>query len=980
VIADAGRWRQVAAIFDQAVELPAGERDAFLDRACGDAELRAEVADLLRAEGSAASLLDDSGAEQGALLVAGDLAFGAGGENDAGLAMLGAYQLVRPLGHGGMGTVFLAERADGGFEQQVAIKLLRGDATDPELRERFLRERQILAGLSHPNVASLLDGGVAADGRPYFVLEYVAGEPITDWCRRRSLPLADRLRLFLDVCYAVQAAHGRRIVHRDLKPSNVLVNDEGRVKLLDFGIAKLLDETAVATAGPHTRTGMRLLTPDYAAPEQHRGGAISAATDVYALGVLLAELLTGKRPPGAPSRPSASAGEPPTDLLAATAEAAAELGLTSGELRRRLRGDLGAVVGTALREEAERRYESAAALASDLERALVGLPVVARPESLAYRTVRLLRRRRGAAVAAVLALLLAAALLALFLEAPWRPRKTAPLQRLSLLMPAGAGSVQSGFNWVLGVAVSPDGAAIAFVAPPRQHLWVRRLADATPRMLAGTEGAFAPFWSPDGRSLGFFAHGRLARVALAGGLPVTLAAAPTGRGGSWSRDGTILFAPTNAGGLARVDAGGGPAREVAFANGPQWGQRIERWPSFLPDGRFLFNAVDRTADAGEAVYLGSLDGVPARRLLDDASNALYLPPGELLFVRDGALMVQPFDLDRGVVVGPAGRAIEGRVEYARVRGYAAFSASPAGVLALVPADDNVSELVWFDPGGRQLGRLGDAERLAYPRLSPDGSRVAALRYGADTDRGDLWVYHLARQHWEPVTHRPGFYWAPCWTPDGASLVYSATMRGEPLAIFEQALAGGEPRQLLAAEDGLGADSVSPDGRYVLFERTDPARRGALWALPRAGGPPFRLDEGAGIDEYAAVSPDGRWLAYASEGAGRFEIHVQSFPDGRGGGARVAAVPGIQPRWRRDSRELYFATFDGRLMALGVAPGPPLGLGEPRPLFETPRPFAEFDATPGGERFLVQMRAKAAPPPTLTVLVNWRPPVARGPMP
>jgi Tol biopolymer transport system component len=250
--------------------------------------------------------------------------------------------------------------------------------------------------------------------------------------------------------------------------------------------------------------------------------------------------------------------------------------------------------------------------------------------------------------------------------------------------------------------------------------------------------------------------------------------------------------------------------------------------------------------------------------------------------------------------------------------------------------------------------------------------VAALRYDPGSDRGDLEVFDLATGRWRAVTHRPGFYWAPCWTPDGQRLIYSTTAHGEPLAVFEQALAGGEPHRLFDA-GALGAESVTSDGRFVIVERNDPQRAAALWALPLDGRAPFVLDRGPGTDDYGVVSPDGRWLAYNSNNEGHVDVVVQPFPDGSVGATRAQRPAGVEPRWRGDSRELYFLAADGHLTAMAVEPGPPLRLGPPRPLFELPRPWVEFDATPAGDRFLVQLRSRDAPPPTLTVIVDWRPP-------
>jgi eukaryotic-like serine/threonine-protein kinase len=390
---------RLAEIFGEAVERPAAERRAFLDAACGGAsELRAEAEGLLAAYEQAGDFMDRLDTQRGAALLesAGELA--AAGGPEAARPRVGPYRLLRELGRGGMGVVYLAERAEGGFAQRAAIKLVKRGMDSDAIVKRFLRERQILAGLEHPNVARLLDGGVTDDDQPYFAMEYVDGQPLTEYCDQRRLAVEDRLRLFEAACRAVQHAHGKLVVHRDLKPSNMLVTAEGQLKLLDFGIAKLLlveEEGETATA--LTQVGTRLLTLDYAAPEQVRGEPITTATDVYALGVVLYELLTGRSPYG-PERRTAP------EMARAVCEAtprAPSVAAVRPALARRLRGDLDTIVLRALSKEPSRRYPSAEALAEDVRRHLAGHPIQARRETIAYVFGKFVSRHRVGVAAAV---------------------------------------------------------------------------------------------------------------------------------------------------------------------------------------------------------------------------------------------------------------------------------------------------------------------------------------------------------------------------------------------------------------------------------------------------------------------------------------------------------------------------------------------------------------------------------------------------
>ncbi|MEM1041847.1 MAG: serine/threonine-protein kinase [Bacteroidota bacterium] len=426
------RWNQIEVLFEQAADLPPGERASFLDDACrtpgGDPDpaLREEVAALLAADADAEGYLHAFGDD----VLAPALDAALAGRDPLTGEQVGPYRVARQIGRGGMGTVYLAERADGQFEQTVALKLVRPGLA-PEVGARFRAERRILARLEHPHIARLLDGGVAADGRPWLAMEYVAGEPVTDYCDRKRLSVNERLALFETVCETVAYAHRNLVVHRDLKPSNILVTDDGTVKLLDFGIAKLLDdaEGGVPFTVAETRTGLQLMTPEYAAPEQVRAEAVTVATDVYALGILLYELLTGRRPyrlasraryeverailEEEPTRPSTAVGAPVTAAVSDTTPATLSQArrADTGTLRRRLAGDLDQIVLTALRKEPERRYGSAGAFADDVRRHLDGLPVRAQADTVGYRTRKFVRRHRlGIGAAALVFLALAAGL------------------------------------------------------------------------------------------------------------------------------------------------------------------------------------------------------------------------------------------------------------------------------------------------------------------------------------------------------------------------------------------------------------------------------------------------------------------------------------------------------------------------------------------------------------------------------------------
>ncbi|MFN0120999.1 MAG: protein kinase domain-containing protein [Blastocatellia bacterium] len=439
-----GRWKQIEDLYTEALTLDTDARGPFLDAACGaDPALRAEIDSLLTAHVAAGNFLSrpavDVAAQKAPDVLASLSALGHETTGMSARQTIGAWRLIEEIGRGGMGTVWLAERADAQFQSRVAIKIIRDGLDSEDALRRFLHERQILASLNHPNITRLIDGGIAADGRPYFVMEYIAGVPLDEYCNRNRLPVRDRVRLFLDVCAAVQHAHRNLVIHRDLKPGNILVTSEGVVKLLDFGIARILNHDLIGGTIHHTAPAQRLMTPEYASPEQVRGGDITTATDVYALGIVLYELLCGHRPfqfdrarPGDmlqaicekdPPRPSTllarrvttmadETGAAKNDTGSSAAQISADRGVTLPRLRRLLANDLDNIVLMALRKEPERRYGSAQQMADDLTRYLDGLPVMARQESLMYIAGKYVRRHRlGVAAIAVMLLLLVSGIL-----------------------------------------------------------------------------------------------------------------------------------------------------------------------------------------------------------------------------------------------------------------------------------------------------------------------------------------------------------------------------------------------------------------------------------------------------------------------------------------------------------------------------------------------------------------------------------------
>jgi Tol biopolymer transport system component len=808
---------------------------------------------------------------------------------------------VRELGRGGFGSVFLAERADGGFQQRVALKLIHRGAAQGELRQRFLRERQILASLSHPNIATLLDGGIAPDGRPFFALEYVEGEPIHTYCHARRLTLDERLRLLLEVCDAVEAAHGKRIVHRDLKPSNVLVDGEGRVKLLDFGIAKLLDDAEAAAARTQlTRTGMRLLTPEYAAPEQLAGEEVTPATDVYALGVLLAELLTGRRPAGhsGPAREGGPATPAtPSGPLAVTAETAAALGMTTGELRRRLRGDLAVIVQTALREEPARRYRSAGALAADLRAYLRGEPIAARPDSLVYRGAKLWRRRRATVVAAALALVTLALAAVVWWSERARANRESAVPRAFHLVSTRPGLHRAG-------AFSPDGKRVVYVDFTRgvPQLWVQDLASGAARQLThDAVAASRPRWSPRGDVIVYGAflpvgnHRQwIYAISPDGGEPRPLV--EDGTSPSFSRDGKRLVFERGSGKIVVADADGSNARELAGVPESQWVLFTDMSPTFSPDGTQIAFFRCENGPNGD-VWVMSSAGGGARQLTHDfrqGGTPAWSSDGRFVFwssLRSGSRTIWRIPAAGGTpepVTTGSGEDTD--------------LALDAGGRRLLYTTSQTSEnLVVQDPvNGAERVVLQRRGSINFPEASPDGSRFA---FFGSTETG-FSLFTVGRDGGDPfqVTRGAPLYDIfPHWSGDGRSLYF-----------FEY-----QPTRSFRRVPATGGASVEVQAGWDLFTnaRVDPADRRVVYDVGEPWHPRRTLIRNLATGAERALPTPILGMRWSRDGS---RIVAYTFPrevvvcSATAGDCRVLATKAHSPVWGPGEREVYFLRGPERL--------------------------------------------------------------------
>jgi len=893
------QWAEVERLFRGAAELPPEERADFLQRECAGQDLRQEVASLL--EHSGEGLPSASEAIQSA---AAALAQEPDPDERLIGTRLGPYKVEAIAGHGGMGAVYRAARDDAEFHQHVAIKLVRVAAESPSTLRRFRQERQILARLSHPNIARLLDGGSTPEGVPYLVMEFIEGEPITAWCERQSLTIEQRLRLFLSVCEAVEFAHRNLVVHRDLKPANILVTAEGVPKLLDFGIAKMLAPEEGAAA---STLGARAMTPEYAAPEQVRGDPVTPAADVYSLGLILHEMLTGKRAQSIPDcSPAAIARivcveEPPAP----------------SSVRPELAGDLDSIVRMALRKEPERRYRSAGQLGGDIARHLDGLPVTARPDTLAYRAAKFVRRNRAAVVAgAVVVVSLAGGLTFAVMAGYVAEKRLSRASQVTQLTQIG--TVDSNYG------VATDGARVYFTARKGGHSWLAHVPvnGGTPQPLSPAASLIRPYFmalSPDRSALlvtageeGF--ERPLWEVPVAGGNPRRLGDL-TGHAGTWSRDGSrIVFARGPALYLANRD--GTSCRELL--NTPGLIAYSIRWTPRPGRDILRFVGIDSKMQP-LALWEVRGDGTGLHRLLGDRKTGTSYPDGEwdgawipsgkfyliqsLLSLQSQARVTTFWALREGGSLLPIFDKPPAQI-YSTPMDAHTLAPSPDSKRVFFAAGQELRELMLYN---RKLSQFVPFLRGVAGRAvsySKDKLWVAYVTY----PEGVLWRSRADGSEALPLTPTSWSAGVPRWSPDGAFIAFRGGRPGQPGMGYIVPSAGGKPEPIPGAEHWGSSPSWSPDGKSLVFDGTP---SGGAW-LNRgvfitevAGRVTTRVPDSE--DMWGPVwSPDGRYLA-----ATRAHLRVMLFDFRTKRWVQLASGVGVAtPFWSDDSKYVYYQEVYG----------------------------------------------------------------------
>jgi Tol biopolymer transport system component len=887
---------------------------------------------------------------------------------------LGSYELLAQIGAGGMGEVYKAH--DTKLGRDVAIKILpEAFAHDSDRLARFQREAKMLAALNHPNIATV-HGLEQSNGTSYLVMELVAGETLAERIKREgAVPVEEALKIAVQIAEALEAAHEKGVIHRDLKPANVKVTPEGKVKVLDFGLAKAFaGETTDSNPSQSptlsavaTMQGVLLGTAAYMSPEQARGKAVDKRTDIWAFGCVLYELLTGKQ---------AFQGEDITEILAAVVKSEPDWTALPANISPSIR----VLLQRYLRKDRRQRISDASDVRIEIEDAIAA-PKDAGAMQAAPAT-RGWRERVSWAAATTMTLIAIAFAIGFVLRAP----KSQQQVRLN----AETG-VDASLYTTFGPAaiLSPDGTRLALVAAgsdQKRRIYVRSLDQMQATTLSGTENARNPFFSPDSQWIGFFADGKLKKISVQGGAAVTLCDAPSDLGGSWGDDGTIVFTPEQRGTLSEVSSAGGTPQPLTTLD-KQAGELTQRWPQVLPGSRavlFTSNTHQGNYEDSDIVVYSMASG-QRKTVQRGGLYARYLPSGHVVYMHEGTLFAMPFDLRRLEVTGQPTPILEGVVTASNVGG-AQVSFSDTGNFVYVAgsgAGQNVS-IYWMDREGKFTPLRETPGNYLNPAFSPDGKRLALEI--SDGKRRDIWVYEWERDTLTRLTFAGESNETPVWTPDGQRIVYTSQEKGGTYNLWwVRADGAGDAQRLTESKRTQRRGSWRPDGKVLAFTQLNsPAWDIMTLAIEgdeKSGWKPGESKPFLNSAFFAvepAFSPDGRWLAYMSNESGPFEVYVRPFP-GPGGKWQVSTGGALYPKWSRNGKELFYRTEDSRIMiATYTASGDSFHADKPQ--LWSPGQFTDrgpgiynFDLHPDGKRFAVLKATgteKAAVANNVTFIFNF----------
>jgi eukaryotic-like serine/threonine-protein kinase len=887
---------------------------------------------------------------------------------------LGPYEIQSALGAGGMGEVYRAR--DTRLDRTVAIKILPAHlSANAELNARFEREARAVSSLNHPHICHLYDIG-SQDGTAFLVMEYLDGETLAQRLTMGPLPLKQALEFGIQIAQALATAHRAGILHRDLKPQNVMLT-AGGAKLLDFGLAKAapaLSGSSAAISGmtpstptmtiaelsspakPLTRQGTVLGTYQYMAPEILQGAEADARSDIFSLGCVLYEMVTGRRAFEGKSQLSVM-----TAILEKDPELVSQIAPTSPAA-------LDYVVKTCLEKNPEERFQTAQDVKLQLQWIAGG------GGAKAETATESAKASRAAWIVAGVALLVVLGLAGILFHIVSRPMAVV---RSSILPPVGASFVtlapESG-----PAVISPDGTRLVFTARDEKGktlLYVRALNSTSPQALPGTDEAMYPFWSPDGREIGFFTQGQMKQIKTAGGPAQTICEASNGRGGTWNKDGVILFAPSVTGALFRVPAAGGTPEPASKLDADR-AENSHRWPYFLPDNQhFLFWGRSSLGTGEQALYVGQLRSLQAKMIMKTGTAAIYAS-GYLLFTIDQTLLAQSFDAGRLELTGEAIPIAE-HIAVNGATNTPEFSASETGTLVYqTGAAGGVWDLLWFTREGRPAGTVAEQDRYYYPALSPDENRLAVSLFNGTEGTANIWILDLKRGTKSRLTFGGGMQLQSLWSRDGKTLYYVADTKGARHIYARAADGSGSEQTILETPGAVEVlPSLSPDGHYLVCARlllSGGSR--SIWGVPLFGDrKPFLIVQTSFDSRNPAVSPAGKWMAYESNESGWAQIYLTAFP---GGGAKwqVSTKGGVDPRWRGDGKELFFLDPSDNLVAVDVdtSSGVPR-LGVPHVLMQAigvQRQVGSYVVTSDGKKFLINSATTKQGGEPLTLVTNW----------
>jgi serine/threonine protein kinase len=868
---------------------------------------------------------------------------------------LGPYEILAPLGSGGMGEVYRAK--DTRLDRTVAIKILPSHlSSNADYKQRFEREARAISSLTHPHICGLYDVG-SQNGTEFLVMEFLEGETLAHRLAKGPLPTDQMLRYAIQIADALDKAHKQGIVHRDLKPGNIMLTKSG-VKLLDFGLAKVVSAAAPIAGVSQLDTQQRDVTTEgtilgtiqYMSPEQLEGRDVDSRTDIFAFGSVLYEMATGQK---------AFSGKSQASLMSAILKDEPQ---SISQVQPLVPQGLDRVVKTCLAKDPDERWQNAHDLMKELtwiteSSTQTIAPTLARPTK---------RRFFPWMVAAVLLVIAAAGWISFLIKA----RAPQELLQLSVLNPPGN-------QITYAPAISPDGTRIVFATIDKNgksNLWIRSLQSSHAQKISGTEGARYPFWSPDGRFIGFFANGKLIKVDPSGGLSQTLCDVSDDRGGSWGKDGVIVFSPNPGDGLYRISSSGGTLSRVTELD-PAGAETTHRFPCFLPDGKhFLFYVRAQKAESG--IYIGSLDSPQKSLLLRSDGSAVY-SSGYVLFYRSNTLLAQEFDAKSLKLSGEAIPFLE-NVWYEPVNmGTRGIAVSENNVLTYIEGS-NQSQLIMFDRNGNHAGFIGRDRYNGAASFSPDGIKFAQAIFN-ESRKSDIWIYNTADGSRSRFTFSGSQYNTPHWSPDGSHILFTTNLTGLMSMYLKDARGIGNDELLHQSKNWRYGNDWSPDQRHILFAEIDPKSKYDLHVLqlsPEKKVFPFLVSNAN--EGNATFSVDGKWVAYVSDESGQPEVYVQPFNPEKGGKWQISTHGGYSPRWSKDGKELFYVSSENQIMSSDVQLSPNFEAKVPKPLF-TFHPYVPpgisggwldmFQPAPDGQHFLVNT-AVTEELPSITVVFNW----------